>query len=138
MSHYLPLDQQIKILFETVTDPQQKPFTLRTVSEATGISLPGLSQLRSGKIANPQLSTLRALCDFFNVPLRYFDTTSRDECLAVIAQGRPIEDTSITQIIASIAVSLSQQGQQDLLAIVQWALAAERQNPNAVPRLTRD
>ena len=48
-------------------------------------NLPALSQLRTGKIKNPQLHTLREICRFFHVPLRYFETTSVEECYAILA-----------------------------------------------------
>ena len=142
MPDYLPLDQQVQILFEAVKKTDQKPHTLREVSAATGISLPALSQLRSGKITNPQLSTLRALCAFFDVPLRYFDTTSREECLAIIAAGSLEQHNTESNLIATIAASLSPQGQRDLLTVIRWALAAENLSDQdgqiAVPRLNHE
>ncbi|TVR25292.1 MAG: helix-turn-helix domain-containing protein [Anaerolineaceae bacterium] len=127
MNPYLPLSQQINLLFEYIKKPDRQPYTLKEVSQATGISLPSLSQLRNGRSVNPQLTTLRALCRFFNVPLSYFDCTSEEACLALIAQGRP-DHTGDDQVhfISSMAASLSPQGQRDLLTIVKWAHAAEQ------------
>ncbi|GAB4531501.1 MAG: hypothetical protein OHK0046_52280 [Anaerolineae bacterium] len=143
MAEYLPLADQLNLLFETVKKPDQSTYTLKDVSEATGVSLPTLSQLRTGKSTNPQLSTLRALCQFFNVPLRYFDTTSVEECLAIIAEGRHKDDPDHTNFIGIMASTLSPQGQRDLLTIIRWARLAEQQAANApdeapMPRLGDD
>ena len=127
MNEYLPLAQQINLLFEHIKNPDDQIYTLKEVSEATGISLPSLSQLRNGKNVNPQLSTLRALCHFFNVPLNYFESRSEEECLVFIAEGRTDshEDVNVS-FITSMASALSPEGQRDLLTIVKWARAAEQ------------
>ncbi len=65
MDDYLPLSEQIKILFYSVRHPDGRPFTLQEVSEASGVSLGTIGQMRSGKLKNPQLNTLRALAQFF-------------------------------------------------------------------------
>lgn len=127
MNAYLPLAQQINLLFENVKKSDGQTYTLKEVSEATGISLPSLSHLRNGKNVNPQLNTLRALCRFFNVSLSYFESQSEEECLALIAEGRPNKGDDINVgFITSMATTLSPQGQRDLLTIVKWARAAEQ------------
>lgn len=143
MPEYLPLADQLRILFGTVRKPDGDPYTLKEVNAATGISLPALSQLKNGKITNPQLNTLRSLCRFFNVPLQYFDTTSADECLAIIAEGRRDDnnDADGLNYITTMAAALSPEGQKDLLTIIKWAQAAEHQLQNGeglppMPRLS--
>ena len=143
MADYLPLAEQLNILFEVVTKPDGGHYTLKNVSKASGVSLPTLSQLRNAKIVNPQLNTLRAICGFFDVPLRYFDTRTREECLAIIAEGRQSVETDTGDHIATMAASLSPEGQRDLLAVIQWARAAEQQMEQddslpPMPRINRD
>lgn len=138
MDDYLSVAEQLNILFDQRRKPNGESYTLREVSEATGISLPSISQLRNGRSANPQLTTLRALCRFFNVPLAYFDTTTEAECLSLIVEGRqaPSEDLQ-TNLFSTLAADLSPEGQRDLLTILKWAQAAERhQNGTSMPRLT--
>ena len=125
MSNYLPLAEQLRILFESIRKPNGAAYTLQEVSRATGISLPTFSQLRNGKSTNPQLNTLRALCRYFNIPLQYFDTRSAEECYAILAEGRNGNDIEGINYIAHMAASLSPDAQQDLLTIIQWARAAE-------------
>jgi transcriptional regulator with XRE-family HTH domain len=135
MSNYLPLSDQLNILIENVVSPVRRPYHLQEISEATGISTATLSQLRTGKNDNPQLATLRALCQFFNVPLRYFETTSREECLAILTESRnnqPAETGANPEIseIALRAVQLSPNSRKNLLTLLKWVEASERAHMN--------
>jgi transcriptional regulator with XRE-family HTH domain len=124
MEDYLPISTQLNILFEERLHVEQRPYMLKEVSEATGISVGTLSQLRTGRIENPQLNTLREICHFFDVPLRYFETRTMDECYAILTSK---EDKSAVEIneIAFRATNLSEQSQQDILNIIKWVQAAE-------------
>lgn len=130
MPAYLPVAEQLQILFATLKKPDGKLYTMQEVSRATGVSLPTLSQLRSGKITNPQLNTLRAICTFFQIPLRYFDTCTPSECLAILTAAPTDDaneaDTGIS-LITTMAAGLSRAAQEDLLTVIQWAHAAEQQ-----------
>jgi transcriptional regulator with XRE-family HTH domain len=135
MSNYLPLSEQLSILFENVLNAERRPYQLQEISEATGISTATLSQLRAGKNENPQLATLRALCQFFNVPLRYFETTSREECLAILTESwnhQPTETGANPKIseIALRAVQLSPNSRKNLLTLLKWVEASERAHMN--------
>ena len=124
MEDYLPIATQLNLLFEERLHPEQRPYLLKEVSDATGISVGTLSQLRTGRIENPQLTTLREICRFFNVPLRYFETRTVDECFAILT-GK--EDRSVGEMneIAFRATHLSEQSQHDILNIIKWVQAAE-------------
>lgn len=122
---YLSVAEQIQILFDEVQHPEGRPYTLQEVSDQLEVSLATLSQLRSGRIKNPQLSTLRELCRFFNVPLRYFETRSREECYAILAEEQEASSPALNEI-SFRATSLSPQAQQDVLKVIQWVQAAER------------
>lgn len=117
MDDYLPLSQQVKILFDAVRREDGQPFTLQEVSHATGISLGTIGQIRSGKISNPQLNTLRALCQFFRVPLRYFETQTAEQCYTLLAQQVPQQQPALNEI-AFRASGLSEDAQQDILALI--------------------
>ena len=73
MGEFLVVSDLLKILFEEVKHPSGRSYTMQEVSDGTGISLATISQMRTGKIKNPQLNTLRELCKFFKVPLRFFE-----------------------------------------------------------------
>lgn len=136
MNNYLPISIQIQILFENVRHPEQRPYTLQEVSEGTGISVGTLSQLRSGKMQNPQLSTLRELCRYFQVPLRFFETETEAEAYAILAQDIE-QDKPVLNEIALRAIHLSDEGQKDVLKVIQWVQAAEekRKRGEDLPRL---
>lgn len=139
MADYLPLSQQITLLFEAIRHPEGRPFTMQEVSTATGISLATISQLRSGKISNPQLNTLRGLCDFFRVPLRYFETETVEQCYAIF-NGDNQPPALTTNEIAFRANALPEQAQRDILTMIKWVQAAEEQrklkgDPTPLPGL---
>ncbi len=126
MSNYLPVSQQLKILFEVVTHPDGRPYTIKEVSQQINISPATISQMRSGKIKDPQLNTLRELCRFFNVPLRYFETATAEECYTVLVD-RVGEITPAINEIALRSLNLSPESQRDILTVIQWVQAAEQQ-----------
>lgn len=126
MEDYLPVSMQLNILFDAVPHTDERPFTLQEVSDATGISVGTLSQIRTGRIENPQLHTLREICHFFGVPLRYFETRTEQQCYALI-QGADNDDTPELNEIAFRATNLSPNSQRDVLTIIKWVQAAEAQ-----------
>jgi transcriptional regulator with XRE-family HTH domain len=126
MNDFLSLGQQIQLLFEARRHPEGRVYTMQEVSDATGISVPAISQMRNSKINNPQLHTLRALCKFFDVPLRYFETRSVEECYAIF-QGDNEPPALEVNEIAFRASSLSEAAQRDILNMIKWVQAAEKQ-----------
>lgn len=126
MADYLPVSEQLNILFDTVRHPVGRSYTLQEVSEATGVSLGTISQMRAGHIKNPQLNTLRALCRFFHVPLRYFETRTAEECYGILA-GETKTDAAPLNEIAFRASGLSPRSQRDILTVIKWLQAAEQQ-----------
>lgn len=122
---YLTFAEQLRILFETRQHQEGRNYTLQEVSEATGIALATLSQMRTGKIKNPQLNTVRQLCRFFAVPMRYFETKTVEECYAILTDGN--DDATLTlNEIAFRATHLSPQAQEDVLQIIKWVQVAEQ------------
>jgi transcriptional regulator with XRE-family HTH domain len=144
MTEFLPIAEQLRILLEAVLHPSGRPYKMQEISDATGISLATLSQVKAGKIKNPQLSTLRELCQFFHIPLRYFETTSIEACYALLQENQAEGDTQSGEIseIAFRAQNLSADAQRDILTIIKWVQAAERAYEEgrgdrpALPRLT--
>jgi transcriptional regulator with XRE-family HTH domain len=126
MRDYLPVSEQLSILFEVRLHPDGRPYTLHEVSEQINISLATLSQMRTGRIKNPQLSTLREICDFFKIPLRYFQTSKREECYALLAETAEDALPAINEI-AFRSINLSPEAQLDVLRIIKWVQAAEQQ-----------
>lgn len=109
---------------------------MQEVCDQIGVSLATISQLRTGRIKNPQLNTLRELCHFFQVPLRYFETQSPEECYAILADNAPVPTPEINEI-AFRATKLSPSSQRDVLTLIKWVQAAEHQRheDSALPPL---
>ena len=126
MDDFLSLAQQIILLFEARRHPEGRPYTMQEVSDATGISVAAISQMRNGKITNPQLNTLLSLCKFFDVPLRYFETRTNEECYAIF-DGDNQPPTLVNHEISFRASALSEKAQRDILNMIKWVQAAERQ-----------
>ncbi len=126
MTDYLPLDDQIRVLFDAVRHPKGRPYTLQEVSERIDVSLATISQMRSGRIKNPQLHTLRELCRFFDVPLHYFETRTIEACYAISQTNQP-PIPPVAHEIAVHAARLSPAAQQDVLVLIRWVQAAEAQ-----------
>lgn len=146
MATFLPVADQLNVLLTTRTHPSGRTYTLQEVSEGTGIGAATISQMRTGRIKNPQLSTLRALCGFFQIPLRYFETRTVEECYALLQNqndsGGSEASGEITEI-AFRATHLSREAQQDILTIIKWVQMAEQslkeggESLPPLPRLTR-
>lgn len=136
MEDFLPVSEQMNILFDAVRHPDGRPYTLQEVSDATGVSLGTISQMRGGHIKNPQLNTLRALCRFFSIPLRYFETRTAEECYAILSDETETDAAPLNEI-AFRASGLSPRSQRDILTVIKWLQAAEQQDGggNALPPL---
>lgn len=126
MDDYLPLSEQIRILFDSVRHPAGRPFTLQEVTDGSGVSLGTIGQIRSGKLNNPQLNTLRALAQFFGVPLRYFETRTREECYALLTDPSMLKKPALNEI-AFRASGLPPQAQQDILSLIKVFQEEEKQ-----------
>ena len=85
--------------------------------------------MRSGKIKNPQLNTLRALCQFFHIPLRYFETGTREECYAILTTPSVNKQPALNEI-AFRASGLPPQAQQDILSLIKVFQEEEKQRLN--------
>ncbi len=127
METYLSVAEQLNILFDAIRHPEGRAYQLQEVGEASGISLGTISQMRAGKIKNPQLNTLRALCRFFDVPLRFFETRTVEECYAILSDRGEVHAPPALSEIAFRASSLPPRAQQDILTVIKWVQAAEQQ-----------
>ncbi len=62
----------LNYLFATRLKADGKEYSLAEVSRATGLKVPYLSNLRTGKIAMPPADRVQSLADFFGVSVGYF------------------------------------------------------------------
>ncbi len=65
--------ERLDELFRTARNPATgKPYSVRHVATACGISHTHLNKLRSGSASDPRRSEMEALARFFGVPLSHF------------------------------------------------------------------
>ncbi|WP_242882661.1 XRE family transcriptional regulator [Actinomadura litoris] len=81
------LAERLDKLFSTVHPPGRGPYSYQeaagAITAATGkpITHTALWKLRTGRQTNPQLDTLRAIAEFFRVPLSYFTSDETAEAV---------------------------------------------------------
>lgn len=123
----LPLKDLINFLFEHVHHPDGRPYITQEVADKVRISHATINQLRTGRNKNPSVPTLQEIAGFFNVPLSFFECATEEECYAVLAGQRPEDLPGPVAEIAFRARGLSAEAQQDILKIITWVEAAERE-----------
>lgn len=110
-------------LFDTVYPPGRGPHTSAEViaalkAEGITMSAPYLSQLRSGNRTNPSTTTMAALANFFRVKPSFFTDDEYYEKLDnELSWLVNMRDEGVRRI-ATRAVGLSPQAQQDVVAKV--------------------
>jgi transcriptional regulator with XRE-family HTH domain len=143
------LTERLNTLFETVRRPDGRPWSAAEVAQqvterGTPIGESFIMELRRGRRANARPVKLRALADFFGVPLTYFyaeDDRPPDPEEAVL---RDLEDDpELRQVLLLCAKTLRRGNPADVAAIrsvlkvldrVQRAAEAEQPTPEpAVP-----
>lgn len=122
----LELKDLVNFLFDTIRRADGETYTIQEVADELDISPATIHQLRTGRIKNPTLPTLKELGRFFKVPLNFFECRTYDECHQVLgAEGMKL--TPGTAKIAFRASKLSPKSQRDILKIIAWVEAAERE-----------
>lgn len=126
--HALSVPELVCLLYKHRRKPDGGSYIDRDVSEATGISQSSLSAIRRGTIQNPRIDNIKALCRFFNVKLAYFEATSENEALDMIAAGRSEE--SYEMKLAMRLNRLSEDARKDLERILTYVMRADRSMHN--------
>lgn len=108
-------------LFDAVYPPGRGPHTSAEViaalrAEGITMSAPYLSQLRSGNRTNPSTATMTALANFFRIKPAYFTDDEYYEKLdAELSWLAAVREEGVRRI-ATRAIGLSPEAQQDVLA----------------------
>lgn len=124
----LPIKDLINFLFNNVVREDGLPYRTQDVCEQVSISHATINQLRTGRSKNPILPTLQEICHFFDVPLTFFECSTYEECYAILAErGKERSISTEASEIAFRAQRLSLHGQRDILKVIKWVEAAERE-----------
>lgn len=129
----LPLKDLLNFLFAQVQHPAGRPYLTQEVADQVNISHATINQLRTGRNKNPTLPTLQEIARFFKVPLSFFECASYEECYAVLSGQQAAELPGPIAEIAFRATGLSPESQHDILKIILWVEAAERERKAGRP-----
>jgi transcriptional regulator with XRE-family HTH domain len=92
---------------------------LSEIAHQTGITYQALANLVQGKVSNPRLNTLLALCQYFGISLDYFNCESEAACREYLYVHLASQSSLINEIEQASA-PLSAKGQRNVLAIMAW------------------
>jgi transcriptional regulator with XRE-family HTH domain len=82
--------ERLDELFRTVRHPATgKPYSVRHVAAACGLSHTHLNKLRSGTASDPRWSEMEALARFFGVPIDHFVTDDTHGAALAAALRQP-------------------------------------------------
>lgn len=109
-----PLSLGEKILLLT------KEIPLAVLAREIGLSHQALLNLVQDKAANPKLTTLLSVCDFFKISLDYFTCETREDCLDHLKRQRLKHATDLIREIQAISCHLSPKGQHNALMVLRW------------------
>ena len=129
----LSLADLLNYLFEVIQHPDGRPYTELEVARVSSVSFSTINHIRTGRSANPSITTIKGLCRFFDIPLSYFEATTYQECRAMLASQtlRRMEVDDPLNEIALRASGLSEDSQREILQIIGWVQAAERERLRA-------
>lgn len=129
MDHSPPsLAELVNLLFEEIRRPDGKPFTEKEVSEQVLISHKALNHIRTGQTPNPGFLAIREISRFFGISLDFFAVKTRSECYRFLREQQPPSSTPAwVDEITFRSLELSESARQDLLRVIQWVEASERE-----------
>jgi transcriptional regulator with XRE-family HTH domain len=119
-NNYMPVARQVQLLLAHTPQPNTEPYTLLAVAQAIGVSKQTLSNIVNGRSDNPLISTLRGLCEFYNISLEYFDCVTEDECLNYLAAQQLKVAPPLVQQIHSVTSHMTPRGRRNILSALEW------------------
>ena len=122
----MTLAERIEILFRTFRRKDGKEYTYKEVEAGTGkaVTAPYVWKLRTGQAKNPSIRVLRALSEFFGVPISYFIEDTSEEELANLKLAAEFRDTGVARI-ALRASDLDEDGQRAILEMIEYVRKAQ-------------
>jgi transcriptional regulator with XRE-family HTH domain len=88
------------------------------------VTAPYVWKLRTGEAKNPSIRILRALSEFFGVPMTYFIEDTTDEELANLKLAAKLRGTSVARI-ALLASDLDEEGRRAILEMIGYVRKAQ-------------
>jgi len=121
------LAEKIDLLFKNFTHRDGKEFTYQEVEEGTDRAVTGayVWKLRTGKAENPGYRVLKALSDFFDVPVTYFfEEQVTEEYVQNLKLAADLQKTGVADI-ALRASDLNETGKETILGMIEYVRKAQ-------------
>lgn len=122
----LSIDQQLAILLDQGVDRAGERHRLSEVAAATGIRYQTLAKLLNGQSSSPRLSTLLALCHFYDISLDYFACDTEAACRHYLELHHARLASPLIREIEHESARLTDQGQRNVLTIMDWMRAGQQ------------
>lgn len=121
------LANKIDRLFREFTRPDGREYTYQEVEEGTGKAVTGtyVWKLRTGKATNPGYRVLKALSEFFHVPVSYFfDEAPSPDYVQELKLAARLRKAGVAHI-ALRASDLDARGRQAVLEMIEYVRKAQ-------------
>jgi transcriptional regulator with XRE-family HTH domain len=120
------LAERLERLFKTFRRKDGKEYTYKDIEAGTGkaVTAPYVWKLRTGEAKNPSIRILRALSEFFGVPMTYFVEDTSEEELANLKLAAELRDPNVARI-ALRARDLDEDGQRAILEMIEYVRKAQ-------------
>ncbi len=121
----------LNYLFATKLRPDGERYSAAEVSKATGLREEYISNLRTGKIANPPAGRAQALADFFGVNVGYFtgkfaSPQAADVTQLEVPQDQELWDALRKPLVREVALRASAMGSAERAIILEMLDRAEQ------------
>ncbi|MEU6034024.1 helix-turn-helix domain-containing protein [Actinomadura sp. NPDC047616] len=128
------LAERLDYLFKTVHPAGRGPYSYEEAAQAitqqTGVSITrtALWKLRTGQTADPQFSTLKAIAEFFGVPVTYFSDDSKAQAvMEELELVKLIRDTGLGSGHLRTLAAMTPEGQQHIAEMILSTARMEQQ-----------
>jgi len=119
--------EKVDLLFKTFTKPDGKEFAYPEVEEGTNKAVTGayVWKLRTGKAENPGHRVLKALSDFFGVPVSYFfEEQVSEEYVQDLRLAAELRKAGVAHL-ALRASDLDEAGKRAVLEMIEYVRKAQ-------------
>jgi len=126
----ISIQDKVNLLFihiPNLEDTGGQQYGVSYVSEQIGCTPGALSSIRHGRTKKPKMETLVGLARFFQVPLKYFQLDSEEECIKMIHDRK--KNDEMERQLSSITMkfrSLSDKGREDIVTMLDYILHSEK------------
>lgn len=126
----LPISELITLLFDNISGPDGKKYSMVDLAQKTGISVNTIGHYKRGSHENPTLENIKAILAVFQMPLAYLDCTNKVDAMKMITTIH--SDTAVEQEPAlpqmrfrMPAANMSDEALHQVAGLLSWILERE-------------